>query len=177
MPKKGKTVLSHDGAVTLWLPSSISKRLRSSSCVNGLATKEIVLQVADCSDSLHNIWRCLHELSIFSSYKSKNIDGQHVQTHTLSTLKALHDKHDRYVAHYCHSHVAWLALDSDQTFEGGKWKRVLHVLKQINLIFPSDDKEAEFLSDDNDESEDEATNSAVCTKHGANGMSSNAKKR
>lgn len=177
VPKKGKTVLSRDGAVTLWLPSSIPKRLRSSSCVDGLATKEIVLRVADCSDSLHNIQRCLHELSIFSSYKSKNVDGQHVQTRALSTLKALRDKCDRYVARYRRSHVAWLALDPDQTFEGGKWKKVLRVLKQIDLIFPSDDEEAMFLSNDDDESRDEATNSAVHTKHGANGMGSNAKKR
>ena len=73
--------------------------------------------------------------------------------------------------------MAWLALDPDQTFEGGKWKKVLHVLKQIDLIFPSDNEEAMFLSDDDDEFEDEATNSAVHTKHGANGMGNNAKKQ
>jgi hypothetical protein len=126
-PQKGKTLLISDGAIILWPPSSIPTRLHSSSCVNGLAAKEIVLRVADCSDSLHNIWHCLCELSAFSSFKCKNVNGpgQRIQTCALETLKALGDKCNRYVTRYCRSCVAWLALDPDQTFEGGKWKKVL----------------------------------------------------
>jgi hypothetical protein len=167
MPKTGTTSLISDGAVTLWLPSSTPTRLRSSCCVDGLATKEIVLRVADCSDSLHNIRRCLRELSTFSSYKSKNVDGQRIQTRALGTLKALRDKRDRYVARYRRSRVAWLALDPDQAFEGGQWKAVLRALKSTDLTFPGDDEEADAAFDSDNESEDEAANGAGCTNHGA----------
>jgi hypothetical protein len=98
----GKALPNSDGAIALWLPSIIPMRLHSRSCVDGLITKEIVLRVADCSDSLHNIQRCLRELSAFSSFKRKNFDGprQKIQTRALATLKSLHDKRDRYVARY-----------------------------------------------------------------------------
>jgi hypothetical protein len=177
VPKKGTTSLISDGAVTLWLPSSIPERLRSSACVGGLATKEIALRVADCSDSLHNIRRCLRELSSFSAYKSRNADAQRIQTRNLGTLKALRDKRDRYVDRYRRSRVAWIALDPDQAFEGGKWKKVLRALKKTDLTFPGDDEEADSAFDSNDESEDEAANSMGHSKRGANGMGSNAKRR
>jgi hypothetical protein len=181
-PPKRKTSLLSDGAITLWLPSNIPTRLRSSSCVNGLTAKEIVLRVADCADSLHNIRRCLRELSAFSSFKRKNIDGpgQRVQTRALGTLKALRDKRDRYVSRYRRSRVAWLALDPDQMFEGGKWKKVLRDLKQTDLTFPCDDEEVDFVfdSDVGSEDEDEATtSSAVPIKRSTNSMDSNAKNR
>jgi hypothetical protein len=146
--------------------------LCSGSCVDGLTAKEIVLRVADCSDSLHNIQRCLRELSTFSFYKSRNIDGQRTQTHALGTLKALRDKRDHYVARYRCSCVAWLALDPDQMFEGSKWKKVLRPLKKSDLTFPGDDEETDSFLDSDDGSEDEATSSAVRTK-----LSGNAKKR
>lgn len=178
VPQKGKTSLISDGAITLWLPSNIPKRLCSSSCADGLAVKEIILRVAECSDSLHNIRRSLRELSTFSSFKRKNIDGpgQHIQTRALKTLKALRDKRDRYVTRYRHSRAAWLALDPDQTFEGGQWKMVLRDLKQSDLTFSGDDEvDSVFNSDDG--SEDEATSSAVRTKHGANETGSSTNKR
>jgi hypothetical protein len=179
MPQKGKASPISDGAIMLWLPSSIPTRLRSSSCVDGLVAKEIVLRVADCSDSLHNIRRCLRELSAFSSYKRKNVDGpgQRMQTRALETLKALRDKRDRYVTRYRRSRVAWLALDPAQTFEGGKWKKVLRTLKQTDLTFPGDDEEVGSVFNSDDGSDDKATSSAVCTEHSANGIRSNAKKR
>lgn len=179
-PKKGKTSPTDDCAVTLWLPSNIPTRLRSSSCVDGLATKEIVLRVADCSDSLHNIRRCLRELSAFSSYKSKNADGQRTQTRALGTLKALRDKRDRYAARYRRSHVAWLALDPGRAFEGGKWKDILHTLKPADLTFPGDDEdsEADSVLDSDDKSRDQAAEGTDHARHGVNGIgSSNAKKR
>jgi hypothetical protein len=142
--------------------------------VGGLAAKEIALRVADCSDSLHNIRRCLRELSSFSAYKSKNADAQRIQTRNLGTLKALRDKRDRYVDRYRRSHVAWIALDPGQAFEGGKWKKVLRALKKTDLTFPGDDEEADSAFD---ESEDEDANSMGHTKRGANGMGSNAKRR
>ena len=146
--------------------------LRSDACVEGLTAKEITLRVAECSDSLHNIRRSLRELSAFSSFKRKNIDGpgQHIQTRALGTLKALREKRDRYVARYRRSHAAWLALDPHQTFDGGKWEQVLRVLKKSDLTFPGDDEEE-------DGSEDEATTSAARTLHSTSGMGGNAKKR
>ena len=170
VPQKGKTSVISDGAITLWLPSRIPSRLCSSSCVDGLAAKEIVLWVADCSDTLHNIRRCLRELSAFCFQKRKNVDGpgQRMQTRALETLKALRDKRDRHVARYRRSRAAWLALDPDQIFEGGKWKKVLRTLKKDDLAYPGDD-EADSVFNSDDGSEDEATSSAVHTQHSANG--------
>ena len=149
-PKKGQPSLIGDGAIVLWLPSTIPTWLRSDACVDGLATKETALRVADCADNLHNIRRSLRELSRFSSYRSKNMDGQRQQTRALGTLKALCVKRDRYVARYRCSRVAWLSLDPDQSFEDGKWKNVLRNLKQTDLTFPGDDEEAnlEYSTDD-----------------------------
>jgi hypothetical protein len=168
--KKGKASPTDDCTVALWLPSNIPTRLRSGSCVDGLATKEIILRVADCSDSLHNIRRCLRELSTFSSYKSKNVDGQRTQTRALGTLKALRDKRDRYAARYRHSRVAWLVLDPDQAFEGGKWKKVLRTLKPADLTFPGNEEEDSVLDSD-DASRDQGADGMV------HGVGSNAKKR
>lgn len=158
------------------MPIGHTPRLKcSSSCVDGLAAKEIVLQVADCSDTLHNIRRCLHKLSASCFQKRKNVDGpgQHMQTRALETLKALCDKRDRHVARYRHSHAAWLALDPDQIFEGGKWKKVLCALKKDDLTYPGDD-EADGVLDSDDGPEDEATSSAVHTRHSANGTGSSS---
>lgn len=174
VPKGG---VSSDGAIVLWLPSSIPTKLHSSCCVNGLAAKEIILRVADCSDCLHNIQHCLHELSLFSDYKSRNVDEQHVQTRALGTLKALRDKHDHYVARYRHSRMAWLALDPKQQFEGGKWKRVLRALRQKDLTYPGDDEVADADIDSDDKSEDEAADQPAHTKHSANSVGNNPKKR
>lgn len=172
VPGKGTVTLDGDGVTTLWIPSSIPTELRSGACVEGLAAKEVTLRVADCSDSLHNIRRSLRELSAFSSFKRKNVDGpgQHIQTRALGTLKALRDKRDRYVSRYRRSHAAWLALDPDQTFDGGKWRHVLRVLKQSDLTFPGDDEEE-------DESEDDDTISAARTLHNTSGMGGSATKR
>jgi hypothetical protein len=160
-PKKGTASQISDNAIMLWLPSCIPTELRSSSCLEELAVKEIVLRVADCSDSLHNIRRCLRELSAISRYKSKNVEAQRVQTRAIGTVKALHDKHDRYVARYRRSRVAWLALDPGQAFEDGKWKMVLRDLKKTDLTYPGNDQKTD------DESDGEV----------ANGTGSNAKKQ
>jgi hypothetical protein len=143
VPKKGTISPSGDGAVTLWLPSSIAMSLRSSTCVDGLAAKEIVLRVADCSDSLHNLRRCARELFMIKREKRKNNDGQRLQTRALTTLKALQDKRDRFADRYRRSHAAWLALDPEQMFEGGKWKGVLLELNPTDMIYPGDFAEAD----------------------------------
>ena len=174
VPKKGKLSLTRDGAVTLWLPSSVPIGLRSTACVDGLAAKEVILRVADCSDNLHNVRRSLRELSQLSSYRSKNLDGQHAQTRALVTLKALRDKRDRYVARYRRSRAAWLALDPKQAFEGGKWENVLRELKQTDLTFPGDDEEADADLDSENEPKDKAVGDTVRTPHG---VGSNTKKR
>lgn len=67
MPKKRKSLLT--------LPFSIPIGLCSTSCVDGLAAKEVILWVKDCSDSPHNIWCSLHEVSLLSSYRSKKLIG------------------------------------------------------------------------------------------------------
>ena len=174
----GKALPNSDGAIALWLPSNIPTRLRSRSCVDGLITKEIVLWVADCSDSLHNIQHCLCELSMFSSFKHKNFNGpgQKIQTHAFATLKALHDKCDRYVACYRQSHAAWLILDPGQTHQGGEWKDVLRALKKNDLTFPGEDEELDFAFDSDGNSENEATTSTAPTKQGADVTGSNTKK-
>ena len=145
--------------------------LRFDACVEGLTAKEITLQVAECSDSLHNIWHSFRELSAFSFFKCKNIDGprQHIQTRALGTLKALREKCDRYVTHYCCSHAAWLALNPHQTFDGRKWEQILHILKKSDLTFPGDNEKEDGF-------ENEATTSAACTLHSTSGMGGNAKK-
>lgn len=177
--RTGKALPNSDGAIALWLPSNIPTRLRSRSCVDGLITKEIVLRVADCSDSLHNIRRCLRELSAFSSFKRKNFDGpgQKIQTRALATLKALRDKRDRYVACYRRSRAAWLILDPGQTHQGGEWKDVLRALKKNDLTFPGDDEELDYAFDSDGNSENEATTSTAPTKQGADVTGSNTKKR
>ena len=169
-----------DDTITLWIPSNVPTSLRSSACVDGLIAKEIVLRVADCSDSLHNIRRCLRELSAFSLFKRKNIDGpgQYIQTRALGTLKALRDKRDRYVARYRRSHAAWLSLDPGQESEGGKWRDVLRSLKKADLTFPGDDEEPlDFAFESDAGSEDEATTSAPPTKHSSNDVRRNGKRR
>jgi hypothetical protein len=157
MSTKGTTSPISDSAVMLWLPSSIPTSLRSSSCVDGLAAKEIVLRIADCSDSLHNLWRCLREFAIISNERSKHLNGQCAQTRALSIRKALRDKCDRLADRYRRSYVAWLALDPEQMFEGGEWKDVLLELKQADMVFPGHCLEAG--------SDDEAANSTDRTKH------------
>ena len=157
--KKGQPLLIGDGAIMLWLPSSIPAWQRSGACVDGLATKEIALRVADCANNLHNIRRSLRELSRFPSYRSKNVDGQRQQTRALGMLKALCVKRDRYVACYRHSRAAWLSLDPDQRFEDGKWKIILRDLKQTDLKFPGDDEEANFEYSTDDELGGEAMGS------------------
>ena len=141
--------------------------------------KEIVLRVADCSDSLHNIRHCLHELSAFSSFKRKNFDGpgQKIQTRALATLKALRDKRDCYVARYRRSRAAWLILDPGQTHQGGEWKDVLRALKKNDLTFPGDDEELDYAFNSNGNSENEATTSTAPTKQGADVTGSNTKKQ
>jgi hypothetical protein len=178
VPRKGKALPNRDDAIILWLPSNVPTRLRSRSCVDGLAAKEIALRVADCSDNLHNIRRCLRELSAFSSFKRKNVDGpgQRIQTRALGTLKGLRDKCDRYVTRYHRSRAAWLALDPDQAYEGGKWKTVLRALKKTDLTFPGDDEELDFASDSDNGPGDKSTSSAVPTTQGAVIMGSSAKK-
>ena len=178
--RKGNASSNSDDTITLWIPSNIPTRLRSSACVGGLIAKEIVLRVADCSDSLHNIRRCLRELSAFSSFKRKNIDGpgQYIQTRALGTLKALHDKRDRYVARYCRSRAAWLSLDPHEEAEGGKWRNILRSLEKADLTFPGDDEEPlDFAFERDAGSEDEATTSAPPTEHSSDGVCSNEKRR
>ena len=177
--RTGKALPNSDGTIALWLPSNIPTRLHSRSCVDGLITKEIVLWVADCSDSLHNIRRCLRELSAFSSFKRKTFNGpgQKIQTRALATLKALRNKRDCYVTRYRRSHAAWLILDPGQTHQGGEWKDVLRALKKNDLTFPGDDEELDYAFDSDGNSENEATTSTAPTKQGADVMSSNTKKR
>jgi hypothetical protein len=99
-----------------------------------------------------------------------------MQTRALGTLQALRDKCDRYVTRYRRSRAAWLALDPDQAFQGGKWKNVLRVLKKTDLTFPGDDEELDLAFDSDDGSEDESTN-AVPTKQSVGAMGSNTRKR